>query len=51
MIPILRRRYQTEFGLNQQQQIEVQLTTQQNSPPSYDEAIQSLTPTTTQTRI
>ncbi|CAF0915351.1 unnamed protein product, partial [Didymodactylos carnosus] len=50
IIPILRRRYQTEFQIRQQQQIEIPLRNQHGSPPTYDEAIEILTPTTTQTR-
>ena len=50
IIPILRRHYQIEFGLNQQQPMEIPLRNQQDSLPTYDEAIQSLTSTITQTR-
>ncbi len=49
-IPILRQRYQAEFGLNHQQQIEISLRDQQGPPPTYDEATQSPTLTKTQTR-
>ncbi len=49
-ITILRRRYQTEFELNHQQQIEIPIRDQQSPLPTYDEATQSPTLMTTQTR-